>query len=363
MLVNAGIQLVTLLMALVVVGFVGAVVGDVLRRRRARRQETARLASALRARALQGGLSAEDWAMFDRLISRVGQAQAMAWLSHRKGFNRLCSSLLDRASSEEDRRSVGNLMRRVRMAMGYGVLAPGQPMESPRELSRGQRVWISGDGGIFLSGTIASIDEYRCTVAMAIESDLSGIRPGQELKLNYWHENDARYSCPIWPDEVDNRAKLIAFSLEDQAARIQNRAYFRVPYDAYVEAAVRYPAGDDPTSGMPEIWDEAFFAEPDIMLKGKFRNLSAGGCAIAGNTPVPTGSYLRFDLPLDDGKVEGVIACVLDCVTVEPNRHLLRCRFENLTDEDRETITRSVFRRQREMTQDDAGRTGTRDRA
>jgi len=363
MLVNAGIQFVTLLLALVVVGFVAAVVVDVLRRRKIRDQEAARFATNIREKAMQGGLSAEDWAMFDRLIRRVGRAQAMEWLKNRKGFNRLCSALLDRASSEDDRRSVGNLMRRMRMALGYGVLAPGQPMESPRELSRGQRVWISGEGGLFLAGSVASIDEYRCTVAMAIESDLSGIRSGQELKLNYWHENDARYSCPIWPDEVDNKAKLISFSLGDQATRIQNRAYFRVPYGASVEAVIRYPVGDDSMSGTPQSLDASYFAEPDGKLTGKFRNISAGGCAIAGNTPIPAGSFLRFDLQLDDGKVEGVIARVLECVTVDPNRHLLRCRFENLTGEDRETVTRTVFRRQREMTQEDTGGTGTRDRA
>ncbi|HOV59694.1 MAG TPA: PilZ domain-containing protein [Candidatus Hydrogenedentes bacterium] len=363
MLVNTGIQFITVLLALVVVGFFGAILVDVLRRRRARSQEAARLAGDLRERALKGGLSEEDWAAFERLINRLNRSLVLEWLQSRKGFNRLCSVLLDRASGEDERRSLGNLMRKLRMALGYGVLAPGQPMESPRELSRGQRVWISGEGGLFLAGAVATIDEYRCTVAMAIESDLSGIRPGQELKLNYWHENDARYSCSIWPDEIDNKAKILTFSLGDQAARIQNRAHFRVPFTEPVKATVQYPKGDNEEKSGLDITDKSSFAEPDATLSGKFRNLSAGGCALVGDMAVPTGSCLCFDLLLDDDKLESVIARVLDCVTVERNRHLLRCCFENLSDEDREIITRAVFRRQREMTVEDAGGTGSRGRA
>ncbi|HOQ89361.1 MAG TPA: PilZ domain-containing protein [Candidatus Hydrogenedentes bacterium] len=360
MILATGVQFITVLLALVVVGFAGAVAADILRRRRARKQQYIRLLCEMREKALSAGLSAEEWNAFDRLLNRLNRLEALDWVRSRKGFNQLCSALLDRAASEEERRSLGNLLRRVRESLGYGVLAPGQPMESPRELSRGQRVWIGGDGGIFLAGAVASIDEYRCTVAMAIESDLSGIRPGQELKLNYWHENDARYSCSIRPDEVDNKAKLISFSLGTQAVRIQNRAYFRVPYAAPLQAAVYYPVGDAEKSNVSDTGAPTDRQEPDATISGKFRNISAGGCAILSSSPVPTGSRLCFDLPLDDANLPGVTARVLDCVTVEMNRHLLRCCFEDVSEESREIITRTVFRRQREMTREEAGDPGSR---
>ncbi len=87
-------------------------------------------------------------------------------------------------------------------------------------------------------------------------------------------------------------------------------------------------------------------------LRGRITNLSAGGCALVVQQPIPIQVLLRITVELDDWEPFDVFARVIATTPISGGRSFVRASFVAVDDEMRDKIARYIIRRQQRLADD-----------
>lgn len=291
-------------------------------------------------------LDADEKKAVFNLIDKHFPESPLAVVKERSIFDQAVQQEIQAVEARHDDRllrQAGLILRACREKLDFLYIPLGQPIESTRELYEGQVIWLEKEEEP--SGW------YECAVSAVDEAflhvTLLGERAGQappfkaqeSLRCRLWREDDARYifsarlaSCSAGPVTCTLRHT-------SDLSRMQAREYYRVHYTQTAEINL-LSSREGAESETPQ--------ELRIVAKwpAHFVNLSAGGFAVVAQKPLPRDVLVKIVIELPSEQPFETQARTVGDDTLPGERHLIRARFTDITEEKRDLIARYVTLRQ-----------------
>lgn len=335
------------IVALFLFGLLGvAVAVDMRRRRNLVRKRTEREWQMVRKIAAERGLRDDQYRELEGLVNEYDPGEPLRAATLKSEFER-CVALEMKRLAGKGRGSAywekGMTLRELRVSLGLDHVALGQAISTTRDLFRGQPIWMTPAGRTanWLRGVVAAVDEAHFEVAPhGPESSLeTTFKVGDRVRFRIWRESDARYRFESAVAQIDDGPLAWIFEHALDLDRIQARDSFRITVNIRTLVGVL----DGVAGGDIE---RARRRTPVTKMTGRIVSLSATGCAVVVDEPLPSQVLIRVELPLPELgpiEVEGTI------VTLEPvARHqtLVRLSFLELDEDVSDGIARYVMQRQ-----------------
>ncbi|HIJ65726.1 MAG TPA: hypothetical protein HPP77_07210 [Candidatus Hydrogenedentes bacterium] len=331
------------LLALILV----AVVAEMLRRRAARQRQLNKEWRLVRDIAEEKGLSNGEWELLRGLIRRWSRLEPLRAVTVRQRFDGCVAEEIAALAARGDERrleQIGLALRDVRVHLGLDYVPFGQRIQSTREISPGQHLWMAPAAQSpprWARLSIASVDEayFHATPHGAERDNMPKFSPGDTVRCRIWREDDARYVFMVSLFRVEEEPPTWVFRHAAELNRMQARAHYRVHYDQSVTVGVVNAPVDDDVENVAE--------RPIITkLRGRVTSLSAGGFALVVQQPLPKQVLLRVTLELPGESPLDMNARIVSTAPISGGRHLIRASYVAATEEQRDVIARYVLQRQ-----------------
>jgi c-di-GMP-binding flagellar brake protein YcgR len=329
-----------------------AILFEVLRRARERRQRLAAEWVTVEEIAREKGLSAEELNLLRGLIRRRSSRAPLRAVTVQQHFNQCAEKEIAvvAASNPGQLLEQGVLLRDIRVRLGLDYIPYGQPVQSTRQLYPGQTVWMADavtSPTKWHAMTVAAIDEVEYHLAPAEPSPALVPGPGKKVLCRMLREDDGRYAFAATVERVQSDPLRLSFRHIGHFQRTQSRGYFRIRFEQSANLGiVDVPANGDTSqaASLPVV----------TTLRARFTSLSGSGYAAVVDQPPPRQALLRAKLLIDDREPLATTAEMVATSQVATGRYIVRARFINMSDEDRERITHFVFQQQQHLTKADA---------
>lgn len=324
-----------------------------MRRAGARRRRLAVEMTGVREVAVEKGLSKDEWLVLEDLVLRRSPGDPMRTVTVRQRFNACVTAEMDdlaRDASTGDFAGRGATLRDIRVHLGLDHVPVGQPIESTRDLHRGQSVWMSpvGPGAEWVPTRLALLDEAHLQLRPVDSGLPSSIRPGSRVRCRMWREDDARYVFESSVAEVRQDPPEVLLMHSVSPRRVQSRAHFRIHfYQSVTFGIVGLPPGGD-AGDISRVSAGALF-------RGNVTSLSAGGVAIVAQHDVPVHAAIRFRLDIPGHEPLDMAARVVSTSPLSGGRHMIRAAFLGIGDDVRDVIARHVILQQQQAARGEKG--------
>jgi len=322
-----------------------AVLLEYQRRRRARR------AQILAERKLVGEIAAEKkftpeekTALFD-LINKYFPQAPLAVVKDRAVFDKAVDEEIQAVEAKNDERllrKAGLVLRSVREKLDFQYVPMGQRIWSTRELYEGQIVWLGKEEEPvrWHEGAVSAVDEAFLHVTLIDNLAGQGLlfEAGEKIRCRLWREDDARYIFAAVLASCTGQPPTCTLRHSSEVNRMQAREYYRVHYTH--DAQLKLLNSEAPEPGPPE--------EVHIVAQwpAHFTSLSAGGFAVVGRKPLPAGVRVRIEIDLPGEETFEAQASTVGGETLPGDRHLIRAKFTDISEEKRDLIAHYVSLRQ-----------------
>ena len=281
-----------------------------------------------------------------RLIDTYFPQTPLAVVKDRSIFDQAVQQEIQAVQSPKNEhllRQAGLMLRSVREKLDFQYVPMGQPISSTRELYEGQIVWLGKEKepSHWYECAVSAVDEAFLHVTLIGERAGHGasFKPGEDLRCRLWREDDARYIFSLRLASCSGDPVTCTLCHTSDLNRMQAREYYRIHYtqDALLNLL------HSPDAAGAEVQQE-----PRIVAKwpAHFVSLSAGGFAIVAQKPLPADVLVKITIELPGEQPFETQACTVGGETLPGERHLIRARFTEITEEKRDLIARYVSLRQ-----------------
>lgn len=328
-----------------VIGLFGvAVVLDVFRRRRERRERVEAEWERVREVADEKSLSDEARSELFDLLRRFAPKTPLRAVTIRREFDRCVEQdLASRANGTEEYEARGALLRDIRAHLGLDYVPYGQRIFSTREVRTGQPVWIAFATGGALRWhrmKVTRVDEAQFRLTPQAGHEVPVPAPDTILQCRMWRDEDARYRFSARFLRRESDPPEWVFEHATELIRMQSRAHYRIRIRQVEDIAVLNAPVDGDYSDLDK-------REAVTWFRGEITNLSGGGFAALLPQPVPKQVLLRTRIRLGGG-VDPVLvtAQIIETTPLSADKHLIRAAFVGLREDDQERITHYVMQHQ-----------------
>ncbi|MBN1128579.1 MAG: PilZ domain-containing protein [Chitinispirillaceae bacterium] len=242
-------------------------------------------------------------------------------------------------NDEERLLALEELLQSLRKKMHYGILEPGQPIISTRNLSPGQTVWILGPKKTVVGeAAIALVRELYFTVKL-IGRDFSRMPAFESpVRMAFTRKADGIYGIEVPLVSFDPSAGSVKCRHTLSFKRNQLRQDVRVETDLMI--SIRCVASEK-----GRVTDAAPFMV-------KMSDLSGGGLAFVTERQLAAGDTILVTATTPRLTIAGVQARILAASRHRAAQHFLyHARFITIDFEKKEKIVKYVFSRMRELNQ------------
>ena len=288
--------------------------------------------------------SDEKKALFE-LIDRYFPETPLAVVKDRSIFDAAVQQEIQAVETGNDERSLrqaGLVLRSLREKLEFQYVPVGQRIDSTRELYEGQVVWLGKeeDPSRWYECAVSAVDEAFLHVTMIEEraGQAPPFKPGENLRCRLWREDDARYIFSLRLASCTKAPLTCTLRHTSDLNRMQAREYYRIHY---TQSAQLNLLNSQEAA-------EADVQEPRIVAKwpAHFVNLSAGGFAVVAQQSLPVDIRVIIEIELPGEKAFEAQACTVGAENLPGDRHLIRARFTDITEDKRDLIARYVSLRQ-----------------
>ena len=199
------------------------------------------------------------------------------------------------------------------------------------ELAVGLRVHVTRlthDGPRSVAARVGSTTEGCAELLLGEDA---GLVSGQDVTLSYASGTGlVEFESTVLSTAGGDRAP-VTVSVPGEARRVQRRDFVRIGVAAPICLLLPRPGGQ----GQEE-------------AKGRTRDLSGGGAAvlIGARTPPARAREVAFAIDCEPGLSVAGVAAVIEVRPQDRNRSLLRLRFTQIREVDRDALTAWIFRQQ-----------------
>lgn len=299
-------------------------------------------------------LTPEEQNALRTLIRKQSPEEPLRVITVRQHFEACVEQMMDALLAQGDQKQYGRmgaLLRDVRVALALDYVPLGQRIQSTRELSPSQIVSLatsSDKASGWHKARVESLDEAYLYLSLedARASELSGLRTGDKVRVHLWREEDARYAFQLECAGRREEPPGLIFFHTTELERLQARRDYRIRHEQTTSVGVISKAPDEEE-------DVERLAERPLVtkLRGRITNLSAGGCALVVQQPLPTQVLLRIVIELDDLEPFDVFARIVSASPISGGRSFVRTSFVGIDDETRDKIARYIMRRQQNLSE------------
>ena len=330
--------------------FVGAVIFEVVRKRRAQRERLQQLWASISEIVNEKGIDQDQWALLREIAQRFSAEDPLRFVTVRRHFNQCITDYMEslRGTVDEDRYAeAGAVLRDARIRLGLDYIPFGRRIESTRELAPGQSLWARTAGdrpGDWIQMTVTGVDEayLHAIPRRDKQGNYPRLKIGAQLRCRMWREEDARYLFTTSVARVDGEPPRITLFNAGCEKRMQSRQYYRVRHSQPVTAGiVSYPSDGDFTNVRER--------PVTTRIRGRITSLSAGGLAIEMPQALPNQVLIRLSLALDEATPVTVDSRIVGVSSLPAGMHLVRVSYVDIDEETRDTIAQYVWRRQQPL--------------
>ncbi|MCC6144910.1 MAG: PilZ domain-containing protein [Candidatus Hydrogenedentes bacterium] len=322
-----------------------AIAIEVFRRYAQKRQVRRAEWAHVRAIAEERQLNEAEWRLLRTLIARFAPNRPLEVATTRRVFDQCVHQSMQALQARTDLPELereGVLLRDLRRQLGLDYVPIGQRIHSTRELFLGQQVWVGEPQDVtpkWYQMRLSAVDEAFFHIA-PVDSALPPFSAGDQLRFRMWREEDARYVFTTAIVRVEERPATFTLQHCEVLKRVQARAFYRVRHDQATDIdMLALPRG----GSIPEHLDRL---QSSGKMRGRITSISGGGCAVVVLEALPPNVLLRIQVEMAEEPTLTLFARIVDTIPLSGGRFLVRCAFSGITDEERDTITRHVFRRQ-----------------
>lgn len=249
---------------------------------------------------------------------------------------------LQAAGNLERFEQTGIVLRELRVRLGLDYVAYGMRIFGTRELHVGQMLWIAPveKGPTWTKCNLVALDEAYFYVTPK-DKDAPLPKLGEEVRFHLWRENDARYEFSAKRVRTNETSTPWAILHTRSLNRIQARNFYRIRFhqDATVGILAAY-GEDDAIAGLRP-------RRVVTRFSGIVTSLSAGGLALVTQHAVREATLIRTSLAVPGAVPFEIEAETVGVDHISGRQHLVRARFTNISEEQRDTIAKYVLQVQR----------------
>ncbi|MGI6458837.1 MAG: PilZ domain-containing protein [Candidatus Hydrogenedentales bacterium] len=299
-------------------------------------------------------LTPEEQKALRTLIRKQAPQDPLRTVTVRQYFDSCVERFMEGLGPPRERKQyseMGSLLRDVRVALALDYVPLGQRIQSTRELSSGQLISLamaSDTTPRWHAGRIDDLDEAFLYILLDdVEArSVNEFRPGAEVRARLWREDDARYAMVLECAGTRDTPPSFAFYHSMKFDRLQARSDYRIRHEQTTSIGVLNKPLED------QQFDRLAERPLVTKLRGRITNLSAGGCALVVQQPIPIQVLLRITVELDDWEPFDVFARVIATAPISGGRSFVRASFVAVDDEMRDKIARYIIRRQQRLADD-----------
>lgn len=336
-------------LAITVVGFIAIVAGSSYRKRFTTTRNRERVQTNAIADIYEDKkLNKEEIRLMNELLDRHVPDNPLRAVTTRDGFGECVRREIERIiefGAAGDAQKMGVRLRDMRLALGLDFVPVGKPIFSSRELHIGQVIIILPKEDQRAKKTrmvLKDIDEAYLYLSPEKPSAPLKFTDGTLMACDLWRDEDGRYTFEsrivYYGTEhaewrlMHNRGKL---------SRTQDREHFRMTYDQSATIEILNAAKDDEIENYKQ-------RKAIAQLRAKITSLSAGGCAVVFQQPIARNVLLRILIELPDHPPLNIVAKIVATNNISAGRCLIRTRFLDVSEEERDLISRHLTKKQQE---------------
>jgi c-di-GMP-binding flagellar brake protein YcgR len=189
---------------------------------------------------------------------------------------------------------------------------------------RGHATVVTADGPRSVSASVARTEDGTADLVI---TDSVWLTPGQQLMFSYGNGSGlVEFETTI---QSLGEGNAVTVAIPRHAKRLQRRDFVRV--NVQVPVCLLVPRAKD-LGPAP--------------VKGRTRDLSGGGAALLVSTKTPPAKEVGFVFDCEPGLSVAGVAHVIDTTAEDRTRLLMRVRFTQIREFDREALTAWIFRLQ-----------------
>jgi c-di-GMP-binding flagellar brake protein YcgR len=259
-----------------------------------------------------------------------------------KEVQRLQSKGITQAQRDEE----NEILYSIRRKAGYHHLALEHPLVSTRNVAIGQVGALYGrtlKKPLIQRVVVVDSNEFSFSLRYAVDKeDVSGIRPGDEVKFAFTRQNDSVYGVPLRILSADGSG-IITVQHTCTLRRNQLRQYVRI--ELSLPLKFRLVATEDPEKS------DFKRGEP---VDAKMSDISGGGLSFLCERSLRVGDTVSFTFELPAAKFVGIAAKVLRISLQEGKAKKFfkhHVQFVNIEPRRRDQIVKYVFDKQRQISQ------------
>jgi len=323
-----------------------AVLLELRRRRHSRRAQVVAERKLVNEILAEKQLDADEKKALWGLIDNYFPETPLAVVKERSVFDEAVQQQIQAVDSRNDERQLrqaGLVLRSVREKLDFQYVPMGQRIESTRELYEGQIVWVGKEEepSHWYESAVSAVDEAFFHVTLIGERAGQGLpfKPGENLRCRLWREDDARYIFSLRLASCSGDPATCTLRHTSDLNRMQAREYYRVHYAQTAQLNLL---------GSRAAAEAEVQQEPRIVAKwpAHFVNLSAGGFAVVAQKSLPPDVLVTIVIELPGEQPFEARACTVGGETLPGERHLIRAKFTDITEDKRDLIARYVSLRQ-----------------
>lgn len=323
-----------------------AILLEFRRRRHSRRVQIKAERKLVGEIAAEKQLDADEKKALWRLIDNYFAQTPLAVVKDRSVFDQAVQQQIQAVEARNDERllrQAGLVLRSVREKLDFQYVPTGQRISSTRELYEGQIVWLGKeeDPSRWYESAVSAVDEAFVHVTLIGERAGQGppFKPGENLRCRLWREDDARYIFSLRLASCSGDPVTCTLRHTSDLNRMQAREYYRIHYTQTAQLNLL---------NSHEAAEADVQQELRIVAKwpAHFVNLSAGGFAVVAQKPLPPDVLVKIVIELPGEQPFEAKACTVGGETLPGERHLIRARFTDITEDQRDLIARYVSLRQ-----------------
>jgi c-di-GMP-binding flagellar brake protein YcgR len=293
-------------------------------------------------------LSDEEIHLMNEVLHHHATDNPLRAVTTREGFGDCVQAEMERVTHlgvSGVAQNVGVKLRDIRVALGLDYVPVGKPIYSSRELHAGQAINVSikGDNsGRKTRMILKGVDEAYLYASPETSTTGPKYKDGTEVSLELWRDEDGRYT-------FDSR--IVYYGTHHAEWRIghntkkmertQDREHFRMRFDQTANIGILNASMHEELSYLRQRKQVA-------QLRGKITSLSAGGCAIVFQQPIAKNVFLRVEIELPDMPAFSLDAKIIATSNISGGRSLIRTRFLQVEEEEKDLISRYLLKKQQE---------------
>ncbi len=326
-----------------------AVVIAVRRTLRKKVESVGNLANLFSENVARCGLTDEEAALLDSIISRKKPAQPHTVFQSLQLFEACVDaeirSLME-SGAEFDEKKMRGLFSDLRLKMGFSNLPLELPLASTRNISVGQAGSLFSAGNnkiIFRKVTVSDNTAFYLTIKYNVEKEeVRRLAPGQSVRFAFARQNDGLYGIQAVISRADNQGFIdLLHTLEMK--RNQLRQYVRI--ETSLPLSFRLLSTQDP---------EKSEVKTGAVMNARLADISGGGLSFIFERSLRLGDTVSLNFNLPGAPCAGIVGKIVHLSLKEGKEKTLfknHVQFVNIEPRKRERIISYIFEKERHINQ------------